>query len=88
MLFNQKKVNEALKNSLPFTVQMIAEEQLKDLRKRMQYYRLSLYSFSMASFLAIILSGNFKEENIDQIRTEIETLVLDFLLSIVRRSWL
>lgn len=78
MLFNQKKVNEALKNSLPFTVQMIAEEQLKDLRKRMQYYRLSLYSFSMASFLEIILSGNFKEENIDQIRTEIETLSLEY----------
>lgn len=74
MLFYQSKVNDALKNSLPITVQKMAEDALRDFRKKMQYYRLSLYSFSMASFLEIILSGNFKEENIDQVRAEIENL--------------
>lgn len=78
MKFYQKDVDNALKNNLPFTVQMMAEDALRDLRKKMQYYRLSLYSYSMASFLEIILSGNFKEENIDQIRTEIEALSLEY----------
>ena len=78
MLFYQSKVNDALKNSLPITVQKMAEDALRDFRKKMQYYRLSLYSFSMASFLEIILSGNFKEENIDQVRTDIEKLSLEY----------
>ena len=76
--FYQKDVDNALKNNLPFTVQMMAEDALRNLRKKMQYYRLSLYSYSMASFLEIILSGNFKEENIDQIRSEIEALSLEY----------
>lgn len=78
MLFYQSRVNDALKNSLPITLSKMADDALKDLRKKMQYYRLSLYSFSMASFLEIILSGNFKEENIDQIRAEIEKLSLEY----------
>ena len=78
MLFYQKQVNDALKNTLPFTIQKMAEDALRDLRKKMQYYRLSLYSFSMASFLEIILSGNFKEENINQIRGEVEDLSLEY----------
>ena len=78
MLFYQKEVNNVLKNNLPFTIQKMAEDALKDLRKKMQYYRLSLNSFSMASFLEIILSGNFKEEYIDQIRSEIEALSLEY----------
>lgn len=76
--FYQKDVDNALKNNLPFTVQMMAEDALRNLQKKMQYYRLSLYSYSMASFLEIILSGNFKEENIDQIRSEIEALSLEY----------
>ena len=71
-------MDNALKNNLPFTVQMMAEDALRNLQKKMQYYRLSLYSYSMASFLEIILSGNFKEENIDQIRSEIEALSLEY----------
>ena len=78
MLSYQKKVNEALKNNLPFIVQKMAEDTLKELQKKMRYYRLSLYSFSMASFLEIILGGNFKEDNIDQIRSEIEALSLEY----------
>ena len=78
MLFYQKKMKNAMKNILPFTVQKIAEDTLKDLRKKMQYYRLSLYSFSMASFLEIILSGNFKEETLEQVRSEIEALSFEY----------
>ncbi|MBQ8495934.1 MAG: hypothetical protein IJ489_00560 [Clostridia bacterium] len=47
---------------------------LKDLQKKFKYYRLSLYTFSMASMMEIMLSGNFKEDYIDDIKEEIEKL--------------
>lgn len=47
---------------------------LADLEKRFKYYRLSLYTFSMASMLEIMLGGNFKEEYIIGIKDEISGL--------------
>ena len=43
-----------------------------DLKKKFQYYRLSMYIYSLASFLEIMLSGNFKEEYIIGIKHEVE----------------
>lgn len=44
---------------------------LRDLQKKFQYYRLSLYIFSLASMTEIMLSGNYKEENISNALGEI-----------------
>ena len=38
---------------------------------KFKYYRLTLYTFSLASMIEIMLSGNFKEENIQRAIGEI-----------------
>ncbi len=51
-----------------------------ELKKKIEYYRLSLYTYSMASLLEIMLSGNFKEEYITGIKAEIEKYAAEYRL--------
>ena len=51
-----------------------------ELKKKIEYYRLSLYNYSMASLLEIMLSGNFKEEYISGIKAEIEKYAAEYRL--------
>lgn len=68
----QKKVSESLNSKMFVAVQNQIQSILNDLQKKFKYYRLSLYTFSMASMMEIMLSGNFKEEYITSIKSEIE----------------
>lgn len=68
----QKKVTDVLSDKKLVVLQSKVNETLNDLIKKFKYYRLSLYTFSMASFVEIMLSGDFKEENILCIRDELE----------------
>ena len=70
----QKKVAEVLNSKKLVVVQNQVNSTLKDLQKKFKYYRLSLYTFAMASMMEIMLSGNFKEEYITGIKGEIEKL--------------
>lgn len=70
----QKKVVEVLNSKKLMVVQNQINLTLNDLQKKFKYYRLSLYTFSMASMMEIMLSGNFKEEYITCIKEEIEKL--------------
>ena len=49
-----------------------------ELKKKIEYYRLSLYTYSLASLLEIMLSGNFKEEYITGIKAEIEKYTAEY----------
>lgn len=49
-----------------------------NLQKKLKYYRLSLYIYSLASFLEVMLLGNFQEEYILQIRNKIEKYSLEY----------
>lgn len=71
MLSYQKKVKEMIKTKQVITLQSKVKNTLKDLQKNFKYYRLSLFTFSMSSLLEIMLSGNFKKENILNIKAEI-----------------
>ena len=51
-----------------------------DLKKKFEYYRMSLYTYSLASLLEIMLSGNFKEEYVIGIKTEIEEYADEYRL--------
>ncbi len=51
-----------------------------DLKKKFEYYRLSLYTYSLASLLEIVLSGNFKEEYVTGIKAEIEKYAAEYRL--------
>lgn len=74
----QKKIGEILNSKQIIVAQVKVNAILKDILKKFKYYRLSLYTFSMASFMEIMLSGDFKEENITCIKTEIETLSMAY----------
>ena len=78
MLSYQKQVTEVLNSKQLVVAQMKVKSTLKDLLKRFTYYRLSLYTFSLASLLEIMLSGNFKEEYITGIKEEIEALSMTY----------
>ena len=78
MLSYQKKVSEALESKSLVVAQSQVSASLKNLQKMFKYYRLSLYTFSLASLIEIMLSGNFKEEYIAGIKTEIETLSTEY----------
>lgn len=70
----QKKVAEVLSSKKLVVVQNQVNSVLNDLQKKFKYYRLSLYTFSMASMLEVMLSGNFKEDYIIGIKEELEAL--------------
>lgn len=72
MLSYQKKVKDMIKSKQIVTLQSKVKSTLNELQKNFKYYRLSLFAFSMSSLLEIMLSGNFKEENILSIKDEIE----------------
>lgn len=70
----QKKVNEVLKAKQFIVAQNKVNSTLADLEKKFKYYRLSLYTFSLASLMEIMLSANFKEEYISGIKDEIREM--------------
>lgn len=70
----QKKVDEVLKSKQFIVAQNKVNSILADLEKKFQYYRLSLYTFSLASMMEIMLSGNFKEEYVTGIKEDIKLM--------------
>lgn len=50
----------------------------EDFLKKFKYYRLSLFTYSMASLIEVMLSGNFKEEYIKGIGAELRKLSYDY----------
>ena len=51
---------------------------LNDLERKFKYYRMSLYTYSLASLLEIMLSGNFKENYILNIKKEVEEYAKEY----------
>lgn len=73
MIAFQKQVSEAVNAKKIFVAQNMVNSSLNELMKRFNYYRLSLFAFSMASLLEVMLSGNFKEEYLMGVKQEIES---------------
>lgn len=78
MLSYKKKVAELLDSKKVIVAQSKVKSTLNDLQKKFKYYRLSLYTFSMASLIEIMLSGNFKEEYISDVKAEIKKFSLEY----------
>lgn len=72
MISYQKKVKDALKDKKLITLQSQVKTTLDEMQKDFKYYRLSLFAFSMSSLIEIMLSGNYKEENILAIKDEVQ----------------
>lgn len=73
-----KKVSNVLNSKYFLISQQKVNTTLNDLLKQFKYYRLSLYTFAMASLEEIMLSGNFKEENIACVMSEVENLSMAY----------
>lgn len=67
----QKNVAETLNSKKLVIAQGQVSNALRDLLKKFKYYRLSLYTFSLASLVEIMLSGNFNEKNIEASISEV-----------------
>ena len=67
----QRKVEGVLQSKQFVVLDSNVNSALTDILKKFKYYRMALYAFSMASLAEIMLSGNFKEENILPAITEI-----------------
>ena len=78
MLSYKKRVAELLDSKKLIVAQAKVKLTLSDLQKKFKYYRLSLYTFSMASLVEIMLSGNFKEEYISDVKAEVKKFSLEY----------
>ncbi len=74
----QKKISVTTASRTHVVTKSKVRSALYDLEKEFRYYRLSLYIFSLASFLEIMLSGNFKEEYISGKKEEINSLSIRY----------
>ncbi len=78
MLTYQKEVADLLSKNKIVVGKAKVQATLDNLKKMFEYYRLSHYIFSLASFLEIMLSGNFKEEYIRGISNEIGAMAHEY----------
>lgn len=69
-----KQIADTISAKHMIVAQKDIDRALSDLEKKFKYYRLSLFTFSLASLMGIMLSGNFEEGYIDMVKEEIETL--------------
>lgn len=69
-----KQIADTISMKHMIVAQKDIDRALADLEKKFKYYRLSLFTFSLASLMGIMLSGNFEEGYIDTVKEEIETL--------------
>lgn len=74
MISYQKKVDELVSDKKLIVTQGQVKLTLSDLEKRFKYYKLSLYTYSLASMMEIMLGGNYNEMYISGIKDEITKL--------------
>lgn len=74
----QKLVTEIINEKKLIVAGAKVNSTLKGLYKKFKYYRLSLYTFSLASLLEIMLSGNYKEETISGVIGEVEKYSMEY----------
>lgn len=72
VIFYQKQLDEMMDSKNLLVAQNLIKTTLNKYKKTFRYYRLSLYIFSLASLLEIMLSGNFKESYVEEIKHSIE----------------
>lgn len=74
----RKMIAEIIGRKQLLVAQNKVKQVFRDLEKKFKFYHLSLYTFSLASLMEIMLSGNFTEEYISGIKTEIEELTEEY----------
>ena len=78
ILVYQKQVAEIINSKKWFVSQSKVDDSLKDLLRKFRFYRLSIYGFALSALVEILLSGDFKEENILCAKEEIQEYSLGY----------
>ena len=74
LLSYQEQINNKINTKQLLIAPGKSISEYKDLENKFKYYRLSLYTFSLSSLLEVMLSENFKEAYINDLRNEISSL--------------
>jgi len=72
MISYQKKIEDMLAFDKFLISNVKVQEKLSELLDCFNYYRMTLYTFALSSMVEVMLSGNFREENITSKKAEIE----------------
>lgn len=72
IIFYQEQMASAIKKLPTIHFDQVAIGAITDLRKMFNYYRMSLYLFSFSSFLEVMLLGNFQQEYLDQVASNVQ----------------
>lgn len=72
IIFYQKQTVETMKSKQLLVRNKTVTSTEKNLEKKFKYYRLSVYIYSLAAFLEVMLLGNFHEEYILQVKGAVE----------------
>ena len=78
MLAYQAMVSDEVKSRQMLIAQKQVNATLEDFLRKFKYYRLSLFTYSMACLVEVMLSGNFKEEYIGGVGVELRKLSFDY----------
>lgn len=74
----EDRISKLIDKRKGLLVKSKVESLLADLQKDFSYYRLSLYTFSMASFMEIMLSEKYTEASILEAKKTLETEALNY----------
>lgn len=78
MIAYQKEIAKIISLNKVVSLQSQVNTKLNKLQDKFNYYRLSLYTYSLASLLEIMLGGNFREEYIAEIRNELSSMSITY----------
>lgn len=67
----QKELQD-IKVNTPVVIKADVDAMIKKLLKKFGYYRMSLYLFSMSSYIEVVLLGDFREEHLLKVKEDIE----------------
>ena len=76
--FHKNQINESLKKQSLLHSDQNVKNKIKKVYLKLQDYKLAIYIFSFASFVEIILLGNFNSEYLNNISSQIENLSLEY----------
>lgn len=74
----QKQVTDVISAKKLFVSQTKVNGLMQDLVRKFKYYRMSMYAFALSSFVELILSGDFKAENIQLVKDELEKMSVSY----------
>ena len=78
VLFYRKSIIDVLNKKKGLLMESKLQDKVKKLQSDFKYYQLSVYLYGFASFLEVLLSGNYKSEYIQNVATQIEDMSYDY----------